>query len=77
MQNIAEKCHFHAMQINAENIFFLAIQTHFLGFEIHFIGLCAYTMRATQDLSGGSIPTEPQISTFQLSPELPRGNLTN
>ena len=73
---IAENFHFHVMQDNIE-IISLSCFSNLIFTDLKFIllGPCARTVRATQDLSGGSIPTEPQMSAFQLSPERSRGNL--
>ena len=72
----AENFLFHVMQDNTE-INSLSCFSNLIFTDLKFIllGPCARTMCATQDLSGGSIPTESQMSAFQLSPERPLGNL--
>ena len=59
---IVENFIFHVMQDNTEiNSFSCFSNLIFTDLKFILLGPCACAVRATQDLSGGSIPIEPQI----------------
>ena len=71
---IAENFHFHVMQDNIE-IISLPCFLNLIFTDLKFILLCACarTVHATQDLSGGSILTEPQIVCIPVVTRTPAG----
>ena len=74
MWMIAENFLFHVMQDNTE-INSLSYFSNLIFTDLKFIllGPCVRTMRATRDLSGGSIPTEPQIVCIPVVTRTPAG----
>ena len=71
---IAENFLFHVMQDNIE-INSLSCFSNLIFTDLKFIllGPCVRTVGATQDLSGGSIPTEPQIVCIPVVTRTPAG----
>ena len=71
---IAENFLFHVMQDNTE-INFLSCFSNLIFSDLKFIllGPCVRTVRATQDLSGGSILIEPQIVYIPVVTRTPVG----